>query len=168
MLERTSTPISLPKKKRPASSWWVGLTGDGKAWRWRHHRQVEPTGKRIHLPRLGGWHLWDLVTTFFRGNVWMNIFGFWPQVGGVTSSESQTTKREMFGSSGWKWFSVLHSHLHRIRIRSNTLLALWQFFCHLQTYHTTAIYIQTIHHTCVYHVNKMYSTTVRYDCNILL
>ena len=64
------------KKKRPPSSWWVGLTGDGKAWRWRHHRQVEPTGKRIHLPRLGGWHLWDLVTTFFRGNVWMNIFGF--------------------------------------------------------------------------------------------
>ena len=75
----------------------------------------------------------------------MNIFG---KAGwGVTSSESLTTKREMFGSSGWKWFSVLHSHLHRIRIRSNTLLALWQFFCHLQAYHTTAIYIHRTNYT---------------------
>ena len=55
-------------------------------------------------------------------HIWVLATGW-----GVTSSESLTTKREMFGSSGWKWFSVLHSHLHRIRIRSNTLLALWQF-----------------------------------------
>ena len=75
MLERTSTPSSLQKKKRAAKLVVGWTTGDGKAWRWTF-RQVEPTGKRIHLPRLGGWHLWDLVTTFFRGNVWrMNIFG---------------------------------------------------------------------------------------------
>ena len=175
MLERTSTPISLPKKKRPASSWWVVLTGDGKAWRWTF-RQVEPTGKRIHLPRLGGWHLWDLVTTFFRGNVWMNIFGFWPQVGGwqVQSHWRQRGRcLVQVDGSGSRYFIVTYIGLGFDPILYSLFGSSFATYKHI----TPLLYIYnyiyklytSIHHTCVYHVNKMYSTTVIfYHCKIRL
>ena len=165
MLERTSTPISLPKK-RPPSWWWVGPQVMAK-------HGGENTTVKLNQPGKGStfralvvrWHLWDLeVTTFFRGNVWMNIFGFWPQVGGWQVHE--LTKREMFGSRR-KW-QILHSHLHTA---DPIVYSLFGSIYHLQTYHshiTPLLYVQTIHHTCAYHVNKMHSTTVRYDCSVLL
>ena len=144
MLERTSTPISLPKKKRPPSSWWVGPQVMAK-------HGGEGTTVKLNQPGKG---------CTFRALV-VDICGIW----------WRHFFEEMFGwtclgrqvGSG-RYFIVNYIPPIQYSTRSLPVYTTYKYITPL----LYIIYIQTIHHTCVYRVNKMYSTTVRYDCDILL
>ena len=72
-LKKTSTAISLPKKKRasPSSPGGSNPTGGGKAWRWTF-RQVS-TRKRIYFPPLGS--VVEFVQGFRHFSIWKIFWG---------------------------------------------------------------------------------------------